>query len=142
MLAAGAIVWFAVSRGLRPISELQEAIDNTRHNKRMQLTLALSYSGRWELVRAIKELVSKARQGLITETDINEFFAESKSMPAFLFAPSLTNIRCKTGTLQAFELVGTFSCVFTLFGQLILGFSADGPILINARGCLFGKFSD
>ncbi|MEM8540893.1 MAG: sensor histidine kinase [Pseudomonadota bacterium] len=28
VLAAGAIVWFAVSRGLRPISELQQAIDN------------------------------------------------------------------------------------------------------------------
>lgn len=52
--------------------ELQEAIDNTSHNKRMQLTLALSYSGRWELVRAIRELVSKARQGLISESDINE----------------------------------------------------------------------
>ncbi len=52
--------------------ELQEAIDSTSHNKRMQLTLALSYSGRWELVRAIKELVSKARQGLITESDIDE----------------------------------------------------------------------
>lgn len=33
VLAAGAIVWFAVSRGLRPISELQEAIDNrTSHD--------------------------------------------------------------------------------------------------------------
>ncbi|TCD13301.1 sensor histidine kinase [Oricola cellulosilytica] len=28
VLAAGAIVWFAVSRGLRPISELQDAIEN------------------------------------------------------------------------------------------------------------------
>ncbi|GJM29336.1 MAG: isoprenyl transferase [Cyclobacteriaceae bacterium] len=52
--------------------ELKEAMENTRHNNRMQLTLALSYSGRWELVQAVKKLIAKAKQGLLEESDITE----------------------------------------------------------------------
>lgn len=65
--------------------ELQEAMDITRYNTKLQLTLALSYSGRWELLKAIKELVSNAHQGKI---DISEFdedmlasHLETKGMP-------------------------------------------------------------
>ena len=36
--------------------QLFEDIERTKHNKRMTLNLALSYSGRWELLEAIKEL--------------------------------------------------------------------------------------
>ena len=38
-------------------SELMEAIDKTAKNNRMTLILALSYSSRWEILNAVKEIV-------------------------------------------------------------------------------------
>ena len=37
--------------------ELREAIDKTKNNTRMTLVLALSYSGRWEILNAAKNLI-------------------------------------------------------------------------------------
>ena len=37
--------------------ELNQAIEKTKNNKRMTLILALSYSGRWEIVNAIYKIV-------------------------------------------------------------------------------------
>jgi undecaprenyl diphosphate synthase len=42
---------------------LQEGIRITSGNKRMTLTLALNYSGRWEIVEACKHIVAKAKAG-------------------------------------------------------------------------------
>ena len=36
--------------------QLQEVIDLTADNKRMQLCLALSYSGRWDIKKAVKKI--------------------------------------------------------------------------------------
>lgn len=51
--------------------QLQEAIDSTANNKRMTLTLALSYSARWEIVRAAKQLAAEAVAGKIKPEDID-----------------------------------------------------------------------
>lgn len=51
---------------------LKEAIDKTSKNKRIQLTLALSYSSRWEITRAARLIADKAKRGEINPADINE----------------------------------------------------------------------
>ena len=43
--------------------ELQEAIDKTSHNTGLTLILALSYSGRWEITEAVKEIAAKVKAG-------------------------------------------------------------------------------
>jgi len=48
--------------------ELLEAIEKTKNNKRMTLILALSYSGRWEILNAAKNLIIDE----ISHNDINE----------------------------------------------------------------------
>ena len=48
--------------------ELQEAIDKTKKNNRTTLILALSYSSKWEIINAIKQIVKDG----ISENDINE----------------------------------------------------------------------
>ena len=48
--------------------ELQEAIDKTKGNNRTTLILALSYSSKWEIINAIKQIVKDG----ISEDDINE----------------------------------------------------------------------
>lgn len=51
---------------------LMYAIDNTKNNTRMTLTLCLSYSGRWEITEAVKKIAAKVSEGLIKPEQINE----------------------------------------------------------------------
>lgn len=52
--------------------ELLEAIEKTKDNKRMTLTLALSYSSKWELVRAIKAIAKNVKSGKLDADAIDE----------------------------------------------------------------------
>jgi undecaprenyl diphosphate synthase len=48
------------------VEELKESIEKTRFNSKLILTLALSYSGRWEILNAIKNIC-----GYVSEKNIN-----------------------------------------------------------------------
>jgi undecaprenyl diphosphate synthase len=52
--------------------ELEEAIKLTEHHDGLQLVLALSYSGRWEITEMVRQLVEKAEQGKISSKDISQ----------------------------------------------------------------------
>ena len=52
--------------------ELNQAIEKTKNNDKLTLTLALSYSGRWELTEAIKSISEKYKNGNVKLDDINE----------------------------------------------------------------------
>ncbi|MDQ3047494.1 MAG: isoprenyl transferase [Bacteroidota bacterium] len=52
--------------------ELQEAMDSTKNNSRTTLVLALSYSSRWEIMNAMKDIALKVENGIIRSSDINE----------------------------------------------------------------------
>lgn len=51
---------------------LQWAKETTQHNSGLKLILALSYSGRWEMVEAVKSIVADIQSGKVKETAINE----------------------------------------------------------------------
>lgn len=51
---------------------LAEAIDATSKNNGLTLILALSYSGRWEIVEATKVIAADVKEGRIKAEDINE----------------------------------------------------------------------
>lgn len=53
-------------------NELQEAIENTKHNTRMTLVLALSYSSRWEIMNAIKEIAEEVENKKLSAVAITE----------------------------------------------------------------------
>jgi len=62
--------------------ELQAALDKTAGNSKMTLNLALSYSGRWELVEAVKHITDAAIKGKlkideICEETISQFLTTS-----------------------------------------------------------------
>jgi undecaprenyl diphosphate synthase len=65
--------------------QLEFDIERTKNNKKMVLNLALSYSGRWELLEAIKQITDSAVQGKIKSENIDEKFVSSflttKNMP-------------------------------------------------------------
>lgn len=54
--------------------ELQDAIENTSQNTGLSLILALSYSGRWDILNAIKQIVTS---GHAISSDINDEFFKS-----------------------------------------------------------------
>ena len=61
--------------------ELSEAIEITKNNKLMTLTLALSYSGKWEIINAVKEIIkNKIDAESITE-NIFEQYLSTKNVP-------------------------------------------------------------
>lgn len=51
---------------------LFEDIERTKNNKRMTLNLALSYSGRWELLGAIKSIGHLIEEGKLKPDDVTE----------------------------------------------------------------------
>ena len=65
--------------------ELFAAIERTSQNKGLTLTLALSYSGRWDLVRAMQLLALDVRRGKISPEDISDdtvrSYLTTSSMP-------------------------------------------------------------
>jgi undecaprenyl diphosphate synthase len=54
------------------LSELKKAIKNTAQNDRMTLSLALSYSSRWEISHALKQISEEVKSGQLKTSEINE----------------------------------------------------------------------
>lgn len=52
--------------------ELAETIEQTKHNTRVVLTLALSYSGRWEILEAVKKITASVQAGNFDINSLNE----------------------------------------------------------------------
>lgn len=54
------------------LHELNEAIAKTKNNKLMTLVLALSYSGRWDILNAVRNISSDVRNSKLSIHDIDE----------------------------------------------------------------------
>ena len=52
--------------------ELRECMELTKDNTRMQLCLALSYSGRWDITQAVQQLAGKVKAGEIDPAEIDD----------------------------------------------------------------------
>ena len=70
-------------------NELQEAIENTKNNTRMTLVLALSYSSRWEITDAMKQIAEKIENKTLSVSDINEDTISSHLCTANMPDPEL-----------------------------------------------------
>lgn len=51
--------------------ELQEALEETKNNDKFNLIMALSYSSRWELVNAVKNIANDVKTGKLEVESIN-----------------------------------------------------------------------
>ena len=53
-------------------TELEEAIELTKDNDRLELCLALSYSGRWDITEAVKKIATHVKEGRLDPELIND----------------------------------------------------------------------
>lgn len=52
--------------------ELFDAIERTKHNTGLNLHLALSYSGRWDITNAVKKIVADAREDKLSPEQVDD----------------------------------------------------------------------
>jgi len=60
------------------ISDLNEAMEKTAHNNKCTLTLALSYSAKWEIVEAARKIAQSVSEGNIKIDEIDEILFSSQ----------------------------------------------------------------
>ena len=68
---------------------LLDTIEKTASNRKMVLTLALSYGGRQEIIDAIRQITEKVQSGRITAADISEQLVSSCLYTAGMPEPDL-----------------------------------------------------
>jgi undecaprenyl diphosphate synthase len=54
--------------------ELQEALEETSKNTGLNLIMALSYSSRWEMIRAVKQVALDVREGKVQPEEVQAPF--------------------------------------------------------------------
>ena len=69
--------------------KLQETMDHTAHNSAMTMVVALSYSSRWEIVKATREIAADLAAGKIQDADINEQLISEHMTTSFMPDPDL-----------------------------------------------------
>lgn len=69
--------------------KLQETMDHTAGNTTMTMIVALSYSSRWEITKATREIARDLRDGKISEDDITEELISQHMVTNFMPDPDL-----------------------------------------------------
>jgi undecaprenyl diphosphate synthase len=109
----------------RAQARLQSLISETETNRGMTLTLALSYGGREELVDAMRALASRAREGSMEPSEIDEADIEA-ALPSMCVGP--VDLLIRTGGEQRisnFLLWGSAYAELYFTEQLWPDFDAD-----------------
>ena len=69
--------------------DLLRAIDETRHNTGLSLVLALSYSGRWDITQAARQLARQVARGELSPEQVTEDYLEAALATAGMPDPDL-----------------------------------------------------
>ena len=79
-----------LSKFSKEIQELiSQAINKTKENTGLVLTIAANYGGRWDILQAVHQIIKKTKQGELDESGIDEFCIESYLQTANLPEPDL-----------------------------------------------------
>ncbi len=69
--------------------KLQETMDHTAGNTTMQMIVALSYSSRWEITKATREIAQEVKDGKVRVEDIDEEMMSRHMVTNFMPDPDL-----------------------------------------------------
>lgn len=70
-------------------AKLEETMEHTRGNTAMTMVVALSYSSKWEITDAVKDIASDVKAGKIGLDDISEDMISSRLQTNFMPDPEL-----------------------------------------------------
>lgn len=70
-------------------AKLQETMEHTRQNDAMTMVVALSYSSKWEIAEATRQIVSKVKRGSLSEDAITEDTISEHLQTSFMPDPEL-----------------------------------------------------
>lgn len=90
--------------------QLDETIETTKNNDRLQLNLALSYSSRWELVQTVQSIAADVLSGKLAVGDITEDLISQKLITADIPDPELlirTSGECRISNFLLWQLAYT-----------------------------------
>ena len=71
------------------LNRLQQCIERTSSNTGMCLTLALSYSSKWEITDAVKQIARKVQEGKLNINDITDETIDNHLCTNFMPDPDL-----------------------------------------------------
>lgn len=71
------------------LNRLQQCIERTSSNTGMCLTLALSYSSKWEITDAVKQIARKVQEGKLNIDDITDKTVDNHLCTNFMTDPDL-----------------------------------------------------
>lgn len=67
------------------IAAIESVTERSKNNTGLYLTIALSYSSKWEIMQAIKKIIKDSKNGIITDDQVDENFIknylETKNIP-------------------------------------------------------------
>lgn len=69
--------------------KLHETMEHTKDNSAMTMVVALSYSSKWEITRAVRDIAVEAKAGKINVDDIDEDTVARHMQTAFMPDPDL-----------------------------------------------------
>ena len=87
--------------------QLAEAMKETAKNDHLSLVLALSYSSKWEILNAVKQIAEEVKSGNVSPADINESLFESHLSTAAIPHPELmirTSGECRISNFLLWQL--------------------------------------
>lgn len=71
------------------LKRLNECVEHTKANARMCLVLALSYSSKWEITEAVRQISTEVKNGSLKPEDITDRTIEEHLATNFMPAPDL-----------------------------------------------------
>lgn len=69
--------------------KIEETVEHTSKNSTMTLVIALSYSSRWEITKAVREISAKVKEGKLKEEEITEDTINNNLVTNFMPDPDL-----------------------------------------------------
>jgi undecaprenyl diphosphate synthase len=126
--------------------KLQHCIDETGGGATMTLTLALSYSGKWDIVEACKRCAAAVQQGELAATEITAATIENYLSTAGIPAPDLlirTGGEQRISNFMLWQMAYTeFYFTDTLWPDFSKQHFIDALKEYNRRERRYGKTSD
>ena len=91
---------------------LRQLIEHTKNNKKTCMVLALSYSSKWEITKAARDIARDVAEGTIKTEDVNENLIDSYLETKFMPEPELM---IRTGGEERLSNFLLWQCAYSEF---------------------------